>query len=156
MSGDFAQRARASVEIVRRSLPPASDPVVVRDVDILRFAEATGAETRRDPDGRLVAPPLFLPPLPPRYPLGPDGRRRDPADRQGSGGLPNRLMAGCEVTISAPIRSGESIVVSWRLDDVVEKQGRTGPMLLITTTAGYRTAGGEPRREERWTLVHRD
>lgn len=156
MNGGFAARARASAEVVRRNLPPVSDPVVVRDVDILRFAEAVGASVRRDPDGRLVASPLFLPPLPPRHPIGPDGRRRDPTDLQAGGALPNRLMAGCEVVVAAPIRSGEAIVVSWRLDDVVEKQGRNGPMLLITTTTAYRTAEGEPRREERWTLVHRD
>lgn len=156
MTDDFDRRAEKSVEIVRRSLPPTPAPVTVRDVDILRFIEATGARRRIDADGVLVAPALFLPAFPPGDPIGHDGRRRPVALGSGEGALPYRLMAGCEVEFVAPIRAGDAITATSTLDSVVEKAGRTGPMLLTTTATTYHDEQGAVKRVERWTLIHRD
>lgn len=152
----FARRAAESVEIVRRSQRPDPRPVVIRDVDILRFAEAIGARPRTDRDGRLLAPPLFLPPFAPGDPIGHDGRRRPVSDGCGDDALAYRLMAGCDVVFSAPIRAGDEITATSTLESVVEKQGRSGPLLLVTTTTSYRDQVGQPKRVERWTLIHRD
>jgi len=64
-------------------------------------------------------------------------------------------MGGCEVTFGAPIRAGETIRISTTFDSVVEKQGRGGPMLLVSTATTYRNTDGELKRIERWTVVHR-
>lgn len=156
MTDGFDARAQRSVEVVRRSLPPTPAPVTVREVDILRFIEATGAIRRVTADGMLVAPPLFLPAFPPLDPIGGDGRRRSVAAGPGDGALPFRLMAGCDVEFAAPIRAGESITATSTLESVVRKSGRAGPMLLITSTTAYRNGLGELKRIERWTVIHRD
>lgn len=156
MTADFDARAEKSVDIVARSLPPTPAPVTVREVDILRFVEATGARLRRDAAGVLIAPPLFLPPFPPGDSIGHDGRRRPDVVGSGEGALPYRLMAGCEVEFGTPIRAGESITATCTLDSVVKKDGRTGPMLLTTTATTYRDHRGEVKRVERWTIIHRD
>lgn len=156
MTGDFARRAAESVEIVRRSLRPTPQPVSIRDVDILRFAEAIGAPPRTGDDGRLQAAPLFLPPFPPGDPIGHDGRRRPVAVGSGGDALAFRVMGGCSVLFSAPIRSGDQVTATSTLETVVEKVGRNGPMLLVTTATAYRDQHGNPKRVERWTIVHRD
>ena len=156
MTDDFARRAAESVEVVRRSLRPTPRPVLISDVDILRFAEAIGAQPRTGTAGRLQAPPLFLPPFPPGDPIGHDGRRR-PADiGSAPDALAFRVMGGCDVVFSAPIRSGDQITATSTLETVVEKQGSRGPMLLVTTAIAYRDQHGAAKRTERWTIVHRD
>ncbi|MDQ3576574.1 MAG: MaoC family dehydratase N-terminal domain-containing protein [Actinomycetota bacterium] len=156
MTDDFARRAAESVEIVRRSLRPTPRPATISDVDILRFAEAIGARPRTGADGRLQAPPLFLPPFPPGDPIGHDGRRRPAGAGSAADALAFRVMGGCSVAFSAPIRSGDQITATSTLETVVEKMGSRGPMLLVTTATAYRDQHGNPKRIERWTIVHRD
>ena len=107
-------------------------------------------------DGSVVAPPLFLPPFAVGGEIGVDGRRRRPGEVViDHPALRRRLMGGCEVLFTAPIRAGEVIQAETTFESVVEKRGRDGPMLLVTTTTVYRAADGGERRRERWTIIHR-
>ncbi|MGH3763088.1 FAS1-like dehydratase domain-containing protein [Actinophytocola sp.] len=144
--------ARRTVEalIGRQAWAPVT--VAVRESDILRYAEAVGLPRPADP---TVAPTLFLPPFAVGGEVGPDGRRHRPDEVViDHPALRRRLMGGCSVDFHAPIRAGEVVEAVTTFDSVTEKQGRDGPMLLVTTATEYRTADG-PRRTERWTIVHR-
>jgi hydroxyacyl-ACP dehydratase HTD2-like protein with hotdog domain len=149
--------ARRSVEALlgQRAWPTVE--VLVRAADIARYHEAIGmAAPEPTADGALVAPPLFLPPFAVGGQIGVDGRRRRPdqvvIDHPA---LARRLMGGCEVLFEAPIRADEVISAETTFESVVEKQGRDGPMLLVTTATAYRAADGGMRRLEKWTIVHR-
>jgi hypothetical protein len=149
-------QARQSVEALlgRRAWAPVE--ALVRASDIARYHEAIGLRPPEPgPDGSVVAPPLFLPPFAVGGQIAVDGRRRRPDEVViDHPALRRRLMGGCEVEFVAPIRAGETITAETTFDAVVEKQGRDGPMLLVTTTTAYR-AEGRDRRLERWTIIHR-
>lgn len=149
--------ARRTVEALIGSPAWAPAQVQVRDSDILRYCEAIRhARTSFAPDGTMLAPPLFVPPLALGGTIGEDGRRRRPQEVTfDHPAIRRRLMGGCDVHFVAPIRAGESIVASTTFDSVTEKQGRDGPMLLVTTATEYRTDAGEAKRTERWTIIHR-
>lgn len=136
--------------IGRPAWAPAQVPV--HEADILRYAEAVGLSAPADP---TVAPALFLPPFAVGGEVGYDGRRRRPEEVViDHPSLRRRLMGGCSVDFHAPIRAGDLIEAVATIESVAEKQGRTGPMLLVTTATEYRAEDG-PRRTERWTIVHR-
>lgn len=149
--------ARRTVEALVGSAAWAPARVQVRESDILRYHEAIGlSEPQFDRDGTMLAPSLFLPPFAIGGEVGIDGRRRRPQEVViDDPGLRRRVMGGCEVRFVAPIRAGETVEASATIESVVERQGREGPMLLVTTVTEYRNDRGEPKREERWTIVHR-
>lgn len=148
-SWDDAQRTVEAL-IGRRAWAPAQ--VEVRAADILRYAEAVGLPRPADP---TVAPALFLPPFAVGGTVGADGRRHRPDEVViDHPALRRRLMGGCSVDFHAPIRAGETVQAVTTFESVSEKQGRDGPMLLVTTATEYRAADG-PRRTERWTIIHR-
>ena len=135
----------------------AAAEVQVRQADIIRFHEAIGMPPPQvAPDGTMTAPPLFLPAMAFGGDIGVDGRRRRPQEVAiDHPALRRRLMGGCQVSFEAPIRAGETIRATTTFDSVVEKQGRDGPMLLVTTATEYRNSDDELKRIERWTIVHR-
>jgi hydroxyacyl-ACP dehydratase HTD2-like protein with hotdog domain len=149
--------ARQTVEaLLGRSVSAASE-VLVRASDIERYHEAVGLPPPAPAaDGSVIAPPLFLPPFAVGGQIGVDGRRRRPDEVViDHPALRRRLMGGCEVFFEEPIRAGEMISAETIFDSVVEKLGRNGPMLLVTTATTYRGAEGRTRRLEKWTIVHR-
>lgn len=58
--------------------------------------------------------------------------------------LPRTMAGGTEVEYMRPIRAGEELTSQTRLADIVEKQGRQGPLVFTTTETVYRDAEGEP------------
>jgi hypothetical protein len=150
-------QARDSVEAMLGRRAWRSVEALVRAPDIERYHEAIGmAPPEPAVDGTLVAPPLFLPPFAVGGEIRADGRRHRPEELIiDHPALRRRLMGGCDVTFLAPIQAGEVIVAETKFDSVVEKQGRDGPMLLVTTVTEYRASDGTPRRRESWTIVHR-
>lgn len=64
--------------------------------------------------------------------IGPDGHPRrtdDYVDR-----FPRRMAAGGSIDVLAPLRLGTPATRRSRIDDVVEKTGRTGPLMLVRWT----------------------
>jgi 3-methylfumaryl-CoA hydratase len=55
-------------------------------------------------------------------------------------GLPRRLFAGEEMTFHRPIRIGETLDLTVTLDDMAEKQGRSGRLVFVTITRTIGTA----------------
>jgi hydroxyacyl-ACP dehydratase HTD2-like protein with hotdog domain len=159
VSTDGATRSLVTDEmralVGTQAWPPQT--IEIRESDILRYLEATGDhDLRRDEHGMLLAPPMFLPPYAVGGPIGEDGRRARPGEIViAPEGLVRRLMGGCDITFSAPIRAGETITCTSTFADIYEKQGRDGPMVLVVTDVTYRNADGEHKRSERWTIIHR-
>jgi hydroxyacyl-ACP dehydratase HTD2-like protein with hotdog domain len=134
---DDAVRAWAA-----RTFPVVEVPVTRRDIQ--RFAHATGEtdpvhwdeEAARAAGHRdVVAPPLFYlqlrsepAHLGPRGALAPDGSAAgDVPPLEGA-----RAMAGeTEVELSGDIVAGDVVTCRKRLAGVEEKQGRSGPLLLL-------------------------
>jgi hydroxyacyl-ACP dehydratase HTD2-like protein with hotdog domain len=129
--------------------------VVVTEQAIRRYAEAVGEPALRStPDGRLIAPPMFLPPFAYGGPVSQDGRRHKPGEPDI---LPftaaHRVMGECVVDFVAPIVAGERIRSATVIADIYDKRGRSGPMLFVTTETEYATVDGAVKRRERWTII---
>lgn len=133
-----------------------AETVEVREADILRYQEALGdSMIVRDAGGVLRAPPLFLPAFHHGGVIGDDGRRRKPGEFDLPVRVKRRLMAGCSVEFGVPIRAGDTITATTIIESLTEKQGTTGPMLLVVTATEYRNQRGECNRIERWTVIRR-
>jgi 3-methylfumaryl-CoA hydratase len=132
-----------------------AETALVREADILRYLEMLGDEPRRDADGRLVAPPLFLPPFHHGGTIGEDGRRSKPGEQVIDAPTPNRLMAGCAIDFGRPMREGDLVTATTTIADVYEKEGSRGPMLFVVTETVYRNQAGVVHRTERWTIIRR-
>lgn len=149
--------ARRAVEALLGRPAWPSVEAEVHEADILRYREAVRyPRPLTAPDGTMLAPPLFLPPFAVGGTIAEDGRRRRPGEIAiDHPAIRRRLMAGCDVEFTAPIRAGETIRASSTYESVIEKVGRNGPMLLVTTANEYRNVAGELKRLEHWTIIHR-
>ena len=103
---------------------------------IIKFAQAIGddnpffndEESARDSRfGGIIAPPTFLrsvdtsrPELPYEFPFN------------------RRLDGGSDWEYFAPIRAGDRITAVSRIDDINERTGRLGLMIIMSTTTTYR------------------
>ncbi len=109
---------------------------------IRRFAEAIGdsnplwqdeVHTRQAPHGGIIAPPTFTRALLPSD--EDESEPRDPSDRV--------LDAGSEYEFFDPIKVGDRITVTKKIDSFTEKHGRLGAMLIETREDSYRNQLGE-------------
>ena len=104
-----------------------------------RFARAIGDENRLFPD---IAPPTFLRSLGRAIPTLPDGES-----------VPRALDGGSEWTYDAPVRAGDTITFSTQLEQLIEREGRMGPMLLATYLTEYVNQNGEVAATQRNTTI---
>lgn len=104
-----------------------------------RFARAIGDENPLFPD---IAPPTFLRSLGRAIPMLPDGES-----------LPRALDGGSEWTYDAPVRAGDTITFSTQLEHLIEREGRMGPMLLLTYLTEYVNQNGEVAATQRNTTI---
>ena len=104
-----------------------------------RFARAIGDENPLFPD---IAPPTFLRSLGRAIPTLPDGES-----------VPRALDGGSEWTYGAPVRAGDTITFSTQLEQLIEREGRMGPMLLATYLTEYVNQNGEVAATQRNTTI---
>ena len=119
-----------------------SEPVSLRQ--IREYVAATGGrpEAIGDPeadDAPVAAPPLFFHaacrPVLAEADLQPDGQY----PFLGVEGVSGRTMAGGQrYEMVHPVYVGDILTVTERLTDIVEKQGRSGPLVFVTTESTYR------------------
>ncbi|HYZ20928.1 MAG TPA: MaoC family dehydratase N-terminal domain-containing protein [Rhodopila sp.] len=99
---------------------------------------------------------LYFLPLHRRSEIGPDGHAR-------RGGflppvpLPRRMWAGSQFTFHAPLRIGDALTRTSRIEDVTEKSGRTGPLVFVKVRHEIaRTGESTPAVTEFHDIVYRE
>jgi 3-methylfumaryl-CoA hydratase len=68
--------------------------------------------------------------------------------------LPRRMWAGSTLTFRGDLRVGDEVTRTSRIEDVVLKEGRTGPLCFVTVLHRVE-ANGAPVLEERQDIVYR-
>lgn len=102
-------------------------------------------------------PPLWhwfhFPEWPAQAELGEDGHLADGAFVPP---LPQRrrMFGGGRLVVHAPLRCGDTVRRSTKVSSVRTTQGRTGKLLLVTTTAEF-SVDGQPRLVEQQDIVYR-
>ena len=126
---------------MREAVGQAGEPrsVVVERGAIVRFAEAIGDPNPAYPD---VAPPTFL-----------RSAGRAVPDLPGGEALPRALDGGSEWAYHAPVRPGDIVTVVTRLEDLVEREGRLGTMVIATYVTDYTNQRGELAATQRNTSI---
>jgi 3-methylfumaryl-CoA hydratase len=98
---------------------------------------------------------LYFLPVHRQSELGPDGH----AERGGflpPVPLPRRMWAGGRFAFHAPLRVGDAVVRTSTIEDVLTKEGRTGPLVFVTVRHEVFVDGaGEPALVERHDIVYR-
>src|ERR1700760_4563997 len=99
---------------------------------------------------------LYFLPLHRQSEIGPDGHAR-------RGGflpplpLPRRMWAGSQFTFHAPLRVGDALTRTSRIEDVTEKSGRTGPLVFVKVRHEIaRTGESTPAVTEFHDIVYRE
>ena len=128
-------------DAMRQAVGMASE-VRTADVErgaIVRFAQAIGDDNPAYPD---AAPPTFLRSLGLAIPALPDAEL-----------VPRILDGGSEWTYAQPIRPGDSNDVTTKLESLAEREGRMGPMLIVTYLTEYANQRGERAAAQRNTVI---
>jgi acyl dehydratase len=136
--------------IIGRESP--TETFLVTAEDIRQFAEAIGdpnplyhdeAMAGRSLYGGLIAPPTFPTRFRQAIDLGLDRRR-------------TLILHGeQEYRYTRPIRAGDAITCRSRVVDVVTKEGRQGPMMLLIIETSGEDARGQPVFHGRSTAIVR-
>lgn len=141
---------------------------VVDRVSIARYAHAIGETDpiHFQPEAAqaagyddVVAPPLFP------YVIRMHGAHlvpRDELEADGSAGgdvppvATTRAMAGeTDIEFGTPVVAGDEVVVSKRIADMFEKEGRSGPMVFVTMEFTFTNQRNEMVARERFTRIYR-
>jgi acyl dehydratase len=132
-------------------------PPVVREVEagaIRRYAEAVGngnpLYTDREyaassPYGSVVAPPGFFG-WPVKNVAASTGLPPIVAELQralGDAGFPRILDGGMAYEFHLPVRAGDTLVVSYKVKDITEKQGKSGAMMVCDFETTYLNQNGD-------------
>ena len=98
---------------------------------------------------------LYFLPMHRQSELGPDGH----AERGGflpPVPLPRRMWAGGRFDFRSPLRVGDDVVRTSTIENVVPKQGRTGPLVFVTVRHEVRSGGAsDPALVEHHDIVYR-
>lgn len=106
---------------------------------IERFARAIGDANPAYPD---IAPPTFLRSAGVAIPALP-----------GNEAVPRALDGGSEWTYGEPVRPGDTITVTTRLETLTERAGRMGPMLIAVYLTEYTNQRGAMAATQRNTII---
>lgn len=144
---------------------PSSWTFEVTERDIRRFLQAIGEPSppqvqspagRGDPSPELTAPPLFFQVMA-WQDVGPEQLPPDGAPVEIQGGPPHaRSMGGAsDFTVARQVRAGERIHICSTLTGVECRQGRQGPLHLISRQTTFTDAAGFEVARELATYVKR-
>jgi len=134
---------------------------VADDVATLAPLRALAATLDRDdaPAAGDAIPPcwhwLYFLPVHRQSEIGPDGHAR-------RGGflppvpLPRRMWAGSRIEFPAPLRAGEALSRTSRIEYVRLKEGRTGPLVFVNVCHEIRGDGNRLAIVDRHDIVYRD
>ncbi|WP_345496372.1 FAS1-like dehydratase domain-containing protein [Nocardia callitridis] len=86
--------------------------------------------------------------------LGPDGHPRLGTGIMPKVALPRRMFGGGSVTFHAPIPLGDNVTVTSRAAEPREREGRTGPLILVDVTVEVHDRTGELLLEEVQNIVY--
>jgi acyl dehydratase len=105
------------------------------DWNPLHWDDEAAAASRH---GRVVAPALMFQAvcreIVPESTLLPDGQHRD----LGVEGIAGRtVLAGQEIELGKPLHVGDVVTLRERLLGIEEKEGRSGPLVIVTTEETY-------------------
>lgn len=70
--------------------------------------------------------------------------------------LPRRMFAGAKTTYHQPLRAGDEIRRDGVIESIVEKQGRTGPLVFVKTVLKIHGENGEHAVTEEQDVVYRE
>lgn len=134
----------AKVRVDRRDF--ARFAIAADDLNPIYFDDAAARAAGYE---EAIAPPVFVSSVQewgaglPQHELRPDGTGSERTSWLPLDGL--RLMGGGQdLELHRPVSDGTELSISCRLDDVTLKQGRSGPLLILSLTTTYRDEHGEP------------
>ena len=133
------------------------DPPIVRQVEkgaIRRYAEAVGNDNalyrdeeyaRRSRFGWIIAPPGFFgwPVEPANASTGLPDIVVELQEALARAGFPRILDGGITYEYRLPVRAGDTLVATPRISDIVEKQGKSGAMMMCLFEMSYVNQNGD-------------
>lgn len=138
-------QARARIGTITATY--TSEPVSLRQ--IREYVAGTGGRPQEwgdvaEPHAPVAAPPLFFlaacRPIVAEADLEPDGQY----PFLGVEGVSGHTMAGGNTyELLAPVRVGDVLTVQERLASIDEKDGRSGPLVVVETRSEFRNQDGE-------------
>ena len=155
---------RSLTDEVRAMIGATSEPTImeVERGAIRRYADAIDdpnplfrdvEHARNSRYGEITCPPGFF-----GWPVK-GGGRTGPAlkarEAIAKAGYPRLLDGGVEYEFFLPIRAGDTLTAYASLADIVEREGRTGKMVLIITETNYINQNGDLVVKARGTSIHR-
>jgi 3-methylfumaryl-CoA hydratase len=133
----------------------ASDMVVAAPIcGLIATLDSRKADPQPGEAAPLLAHWLYCLSHTPLAEAGPDGHAR-------RGGfippvpLPRRMWAGSEIDFHRPLRIGATLTRRSTIAELVEKEGRAGPLVFVRVDHDYRDAEG-PVVSERQSIVYRE
>ena len=96
----------------------------------------------------------LFPPIVGRDETGPDGHALrggflPPVE------LPRRMWAGGRIDVQRPLTVGEAVMRKSTIDSIVEKEGRSGPLVFVTVRHEFFGGEGDPAFTEEHDIVYR-
>jgi acyl dehydratase len=145
---------------MRRAIGVESEPTIVEveKEPIRRFAEAIGdpnplyhdEEYARQRGFRsIIAPPGFTPTY--SFPIR-RGKTPDTGEKIRSA-FPRGLNGGGEYEFFQPIQAGDILVITSRISDIYEREGRMGKMVFVISETIVRNLKGETILIQRHTGI---
>lgn len=145
--------------------PGSTRTLIVEKGAIERYADAVGdpnplywdeTYAKKTKYGSIIAPPGFL-----GWPARNSGEKPEPPMFTVVGaalelvGLGRIVNGSMEFEFLVPIHAGDTLTASSMVKDIVEREGKTGKMALVTIETTYINQKGETVAKQRHTTIHR-